>query len=620
MSIIIKRPNNSKSMKKLIGLYALSIWSLTIVAQGQGMKKLPLQDLAGFEDQPGNWQIVGEVSMDPQIDIHHQEESTSKKKRKKASEQPRAVTTSPGTGILVNTPTKDQKSNLVTSWEHGDIEVELEVMLPKGSNSGLYLQGRYEIQLLDSWGVKSPGFSDIGGIYRNWESEPEKSYMGKAPLANAAKAPGLWQKLEIKFRAPRFDEACNKIANALIERALLNGVLIHDNVEIPLPTGGPVENNEVAKGPIMIQGDHGAVAIRNFKYKLMHELDVALTDLNYEVYYQSFDSAEQMVSATDPDLEGSSPELTYRVSERENDFGLIYTGTFSVSEDAEYTFDAKFGGQASLKIDGELVAEGQRSMTGSKPLQSGTHDFELIYFKTTSRFSPYLGLTVSSPNGHPKDLHQFSSVPPTTSSVSPILIDPSGSQPRLLRAFLDYKGDKDQRLTHTIGVGEASGINYVYDLASANLASVWKGAFVDATPMWHDRGDGSFKPLGMIQYLYNGAPLQGEVVSKGYQLDPETGRPTFISLVDGKEIKDSVYPDESAARLVREITTEGNLSSFKIAESSSISQMNNGMYVIGDRSYYIEVLSGQTSEIRKDGNKQILVISGSSPIKYSIIW
>lgn len=605
-------------MKKLIGFFALSL--SFYFGLGQGMQKLPLQDLSGFQDQSGNWQIVGEVSMDPNVDIHHQREAPGKKRKKNKTEPPKAVTTSQGRGILVNLPTENQKSNLITAWEHGDIELELEVMLPKGSNSGLYLQGRYEIQLLDSWGVKNPKFSDIGGIYRNWESTPDKSYMGKAPLTNAAKAPGLWQKLAISFRAPKFDASGHKIANARIVSAHLNGVLIHDNVEVPLPTGGPVENNEVAMGPMMIQGDHGAVAIRNFQYKLTHDLEAQLTDLRYEVYYGDFQSAAQVTMAATADLEGISPQLTYEVCKRDNGFGLIYTGKLKLAEDSEYWFDSKIGGSAQLKIDGEILHEGWRTIKASRVLKSGNHDFEFIYYKTTPWMDPFLGLTISSTNGHPKNLHQFSSFPPNTSSVSPILISPSGNQPRLLRAFLDYGGDRNQRLTHSIGVGESSGINYVYDLASSNLVCVWKGAFVDATPMWHDRGDGSFDPLGMIQYLFNSAPVNGEIISKGYQLDAETGRPTFVSMVNGSEIKDAIYPDASGSKLIREISSDNAFTSYKIAESSSISKMSNGLFVIGDKAYYIEVLSDKAPEIHTSGNLQTLVISGTSTIKYSVIW
>ena len=609
-------------MRKMIGLCVLSIWSLAVAAQGGGTKTLTFQTMEGFQKQAGNWQVVGEVEMNPNVDVHHQEPvETKKKKKKNQPEPPKAVTTEPGTGILVNLPTNDKKSNLLTTWEHGDIELDVEVMLPKGSNSGLYLQGRYEVQLYDSWGVKNPAFSDIGGIYRNWESAPEKSYMGKAPLTNAAKAPGLWQHLVISFRAPKFDAQGNKIANARIVKASLNGVTIHENLEIPLPTGGPVQNNEVAMGPILIQGDHGAVAFRNFKYKLMHDLDAELTDVNYEVFHGDYESYELAEKATNADISGKQDLLNYDIAERDNGFVIKYTGTLKLAETTDYTFRGSFGGQAWLKVDGEEVGRGWRGLSGTKKLSAGDHKVEIMYFKTRSWVDPYFGLFLSSSNGHEKALHAMSSHPVNVSSVAPIFIKPQGNQPRLLRAFLDFEGDRSRRITHSIGVGIPSGINYVYDLASGNLACVWKGDFVNATPMWHDRGDGSFRPLGMIQYLYEGSSVTGSVKSKGYTLDTKTGLPTFIYEVDGKEVQDKVYPDADDTKVIREVSLGEVTGSFEVAEAASIYQMDNGMYVIGDKDYYIEILSGQTPQIVKDGSKSKLMLPiDANPVKYSIIW
>jgi hypothetical protein len=288
--------------------------SLNGFAQEAGWQILPLKDLHEFKPQAGNWFIAGDVTIDRNVKIDHAEPAPvadEKKGKKKKSEPvvkaPEAVTYTTGTGVLLNINDDKKKSNLITTWEHGDIELELEVMLPKGSNSGIYLQGRYEIQLLDSWQEKTAKYSDIGGIYRNWETEPEKIYMGKAPITNAAKAPGLWQIFKISFRAPRFDSSGKKIANAEFISVELNGVKIHDHVEVPLPTGGPVENNEKALGPLMIQGDHGPVALRNVRYKLMHDSDVSLSEIKYKVYEGDINSVKDLASLK-PVREGTASE------------------------------------------------------------------------------------------------------------------------------------------------------------------------------------------------------------------------------------------------------------------------------------------------------------------------
>ncbi|MCX8065148.1 MAG: DUF1080 domain-containing protein [Candidatus Hydrogenedentes bacterium] len=173
----------------------------------------------------------------------------------------------PGVGVLING--KDGKTtHLITKEEFGDIELHVEFMVPKGSNSGVYIQGRYEIQVLDSWGVKEPKHSDCGGIYQRWREEPgipdnERGFEGRPPRVNASRPPGVWQSFDIVFRAPRFDQDGNKIENAKFIRVVHNGVVIHENEELSGPTRASLFNNEAPLGPIMFQGDHGPVAYRN---------------------------------------------------------------------------------------------------------------------------------------------------------------------------------------------------------------------------------------------------------------------------------------------------------------------------------------------------------------------
>ncbi|MCP4190392.1 MAG: DUF1080 domain-containing protein [Planctomycetaceae bacterium] len=155
------------------------------------------------------------------------------------------------TGQLVNLKAKGV--DIFTEENFGDCRLELEVMVPKGSNSGIYLHGNYEVQVLDSFGREKIGAGDIGGIYG-----------AEAPRVNAAKAPGEWQTFLIDFQAPRF-EGGKKVANAIFKRVLLNGQLIQENVEVKQPTGGNLGQGEAATGPLMFQGDHGAVAYRNIK-------------------------------------------------------------------------------------------------------------------------------------------------------------------------------------------------------------------------------------------------------------------------------------------------------------------------------------------------------------------
>ena len=480
-------------MKYLMILCAVVLLCVNTLAQNLdgNFQQLKLDDMSAFKPQAGNWRIVGSVVINPIVDIHqHASEPAApvKKGKKKSAPEVAApvfpVTYTEGTGILLNMNDDQRRTNLQTIFEHGDIELEVELMVPKGSNSGLYLQGRYEVQILDSWGIRNPSFSDIGGIYRNWENTPGQIYMGKAPLQNAAKAPGLWQKFHIVFQAPRFDHAGNKISNAKFISVDLNGVRIHNQLEVPLATGGPIDKKEAALGPIMIQGDHGPVAFRNFRYKLLREVRPAISEVNYEIHHGHFKTIGDF-SSRKPEITGVSKTLTCEVIDVEDVYGSVFKGEIGVPENGKYQFRMSYTGGARLVIDGKIVIDRQGTdqwpeETGTIDLVLGVHNFEIYYYKDAGWMPPRLALWGGVVGGNEIPLHAYNSYPPDPNPVSSILVK-AGATPRLLRAFFDFKGDRTKRLTHTIGVGIPQGINFIYDLSSGNIVCLWRGDFVDAT-------------------------------------------------------------------------------------------------------------------------------------------
>jgi hypothetical protein len=184
------------------------------------------------------------------------------------ADKPRRLTADAGKGILVNGK-KGQARDLLSKREFGDVDVHVEFLIPKGSNSGVKLQGLYEIQICDSWGVKEPKGSDCGGVYPRAELRPVYHYLDKGvpPRVNACKKPGEWQTLDISFQAPRVDGEGEKTANARFVKVILNDQVIHDNVPLPTPTGHAWHNKESATGPLLLQGDHGPVAFRNVRVR-----------------------------------------------------------------------------------------------------------------------------------------------------------------------------------------------------------------------------------------------------------------------------------------------------------------------------------------------------------------
>ncbi len=151
--------------------------------------------------------------------------------------------------------------NLIRDQKHGDVEAYIEFLIPKGSNSGVYFQGLYEIQILDSYGKTELSFSDCGGIYARYIDQ--KVVGGTPPRVNASKSAGAWQSFHVWFRAPRFDSAGRKTENARFVKVIHNDKVIHENVEVDGPTRASMTTPEAPTGPLMLQGDHGPVAYRN---------------------------------------------------------------------------------------------------------------------------------------------------------------------------------------------------------------------------------------------------------------------------------------------------------------------------------------------------------------------
>ena len=138
-------------------------------------------------------------------------------------------------GVLSATP---PCVDLVSSQGYDDFRLQLEFRYPRGSNSGVYLRGRYEVQIQDDLG-KALDPLRIGGVY---------GFI--APRVNAAGQPGDWQSMGIELIGRRVSIS-------------LNGTEIITNQEIPGITGGALDSNEGSAGPLMLQGDHGPIEFRN---------------------------------------------------------------------------------------------------------------------------------------------------------------------------------------------------------------------------------------------------------------------------------------------------------------------------------------------------------------------
>lgn len=164
---------------------------------------------------------------------------------------------------------KGRLPNLYSKQSFGDCEIHIEYMMAKKSNAGVKFHSKYEIQMYDSFGNNKMEGSTNGGIYHRSELKPKYHHIdeGIPPKVNASKPIGEWQTLDVVWRSPRFNAAGEKIENARVVKAVLNGKVIHENQELKTYTGNYWKDKEDKDGPLMLQADHGPVALRNMKIK-----------------------------------------------------------------------------------------------------------------------------------------------------------------------------------------------------------------------------------------------------------------------------------------------------------------------------------------------------------------
>jgi hypothetical protein len=452
-------------------------------------QQIPLNDLSAFKSPTANWSIAGSVMAD--------------------FVKPDVMTKKDGQGILVNIP-KGKSQDIFTNMEHGDIDLSVDVMIPRGSNSGIYLQGRYEIQLLDSWGKKALTSGDLGAVYERWDETRPAGHFGfdgVAPRINVSRAPGLWQNIRIQFQAPKFDASGNKIADARVVRIVLNGVTVIENAVLQAPTRGSAFAKEAAMGPLRLQGDHGPVAFKNFRY---------------------------------------STHVTAAVN------------------------------------------DGSRQGRGD--------------------------------------------------SQDPIYVDVKG-EPVVFRSFMNIPG---KLVTHSASVGLLNNISFGFDLQRGTIYQVWRGGFLDASPMWTSRGNGCSRPVGSVISLDDKPTLAlihqdnqawpdslaaGVYRQKGYELD-EAGVPTFKYIFDGISINDKTV-SEDGKMLTRKISVDGAAAPkdlfARIADGSDIVDLGNGLYAVNNFTYYVQLDKGVKPVIRSSakGKEMLLPVKNTdkgTSAQYSLIW
>lgn len=506
--------------------------------------------------------------------------------------------------------------NGITTWEsssgiakslqsHRDLDFHLEMKLSPGSALEIRLQNAYPLTIFAE--ASQEGHGVISGI---------------APARHAGRKPGLWQTLNLEFSAPISNESGQFPARII--RASLNGIPIHQNISLPA-------TNTEGYGRLVLQAT-GNVSIRNVGVNNHDQNDpgnpttvkplIPASTVTYDYFEKEgwdrlavFNELTALSSGTAAliDISGHS--------QRESDYGLIYTGTFTVPTAGSYVFLLTSDDGSNLTIDNELLImndgfHGPETVSDTVTLDAGEHEAVIRFFQGGGGASLRLDYTAPGLGTIPL----FSPEEGTVSiDNTTYLLDPE-SEPIVQRGFLIFppvqelsRGEAPNRITHGVSVGSPDGNHFAVDAAQGTLLMLWHGKFANMANMWEGRGEWqNLSPLGDL-IARSGKPdfamLSGpkslwpdsvgesnSILTKGYGLDA-SGWPTFDYNMGLATIQDGYHTNEEG--VVRTVSITGNEApiSHLIASGSSIENLGKGKYAIQGPGYLAQINTCEQCEL-----------------------
>ncbi|MBX2871094.1 MAG: DUF1080 domain-containing protein [Saprospiraceae bacterium] len=527
-----------------------------------------------------------------------------------------------GTGALVCTNGANTLTPISTQMEHGDLEMDLEFLLPKNGQGQLWLQGRYAIQLEDTWGGES---RRCGMLVGSTSAEDRL-----APV-NASRAPGLWQHLSLYFEAARFDSDGKKISDAKLHYLRLNGYTLLENVDLTAPSAGASATDEVAEAPFVFASQSGAVAFRNIHYKAYTLDQLQVSNIQYKLYQGDWDRLPNLDTMT-VSSSGTKEDFDVEMEGYVDKYAMSFSAQLEVPVAGEYLFETRIDDGGDLFIDGELLIhnDGEPGMGTERnliTLTEGSHTIDLSYYQDV--WGKRLLVFYEGPSIKRQSLGAKETAEGPRRGPKKMVVNPTDG-PELIRSFVNHKGEKRN---FPISVGSPLGVHFTFDLEEGTLLHAWRGAFADVTNMWVGRGHSQLLIPGNASAQVSTGVSVAELASTsgtwpsglpegysidGYDLDAD-GYPIFKYQFEGMQFSDQVLPT-SEGNIERTITVAGGTpqaSHYARLATGQIEALESGWFRI-DGEYYIDV---DEATVGGTNNELLLVpLEGKESVTYHLIW
>jgi hypothetical protein len=316
------------------------------------------------------------------------------------------------------------------------------------------------------------------------------------------------------------------------------------------------------------------------------------------------------------------------------------------------------GGKTILRVNGQEIMPDRWTYvadqrTAEVELAAGQWEIELTNYKMDGWMTPYLGLWVEGPGSRASEFHSMGSALSLVAS-DPIELD--ANTPVIFRSFMDItmpnsvRGEKNfmnyddphrKRVVHAVQVGDPAKLHYTYDLDNGSVAQIWKGEFLNTSPMWDDRGDGSSRPRGPVlalddiltvvpkTALFDLTSSEHDPVSGykpiGYNIDAE-GYPVFRYALTktGTEVQDRIRVNsgESLTRTLTFSSADAAQSYFvRLATGKNIEKVDDGIWIVDDKRYYIQTKANAGIEASQGKGISVLyVVPASEKVEWQVHW
>ncbi|WP_169449463.1 family 16 glycoside hydrolase [Marinimicrobium agarilyticum] len=445
---------------------------------------------------------------------------------------------------------------LVTKESFGDSVLSFEILFSEDARAGLYLQGRYEIVLRPSKATDQALTVDsMGALAPRWdESRDPKAYAGVIPMSRAGKSAGEWQTVSARFRAPRYNEAGQKVESALLLEVRINGELVQRNTIATGFTQGAINAWETTSGPLMLRLHGGSVAIRDLQLAHADFENIALPtesggDTNEESLQDFVDLGEKRfkslgctschaINQGEASVR-AGPNL-YGLFQREPRDRVVKQGEsdtrFTLKADRSYL-------HSSVRMPDSELAIGEQGAKKGQVFQP----IMPAYSKDTLSDSE-----LDAIGAYLKTLNPLQNQGPVVHLVEeggPVAYDPltDGLQKLVLDNVEIQRGPMPDTSGRAVHVGLPNGVNYSFDPRVLGVVKLWQGGFLDMSGELTNRGGAGLNmgynsreiDFGDAKVLF--APLlpSGEVVDFSFKeavfQDFETIRASLYSEQDHLE-------------------------------------------------------------------------------------